>query len=159
MPLFMPPEDRAREALLGAHLGTLWGWEMHQQPELDMVDWVAEDPAKRCAVAVVEVKGRKVAFTAHRTVWVSCAKVDALARLAHGHGLDWRTAARFVVEWNDGKLGWILAARAACYPAPLVGNHTRGPHRVEPCHHVPVDQFTLLPEFKCDLSTPNRPLR
>jgi Holliday junction resolvase len=150
MPLFQSPADQARERALGNYLGTLWGWQMHHFPELDRVDWHAEDVYNRVTVAVIEHKGRRrVPMRRYPTVYVSKAKVRALQKFADAFHLDWRIDARFVVEWADA-LGWIPLWKAEARDFELVGNFTRDAREL--CHHVPVSQFTLLPLW------PNHPL-
>lgn len=144
MPLFQSPAEQAKERALGDYLGTLWGWKMHHLPELNRVDWYAEDVFNRVAVAVIEHKRRKCLRAKFPTVYVSKRKVRALQKFADAFDLDWRLDARFVVEWEDA-LGWIPLWKAEARDFELVGNYTRGPGARELCHHVPVSQFELLP--------------
>lgn len=137
-PTYESHQDRVNEIEVATELAVLWRCEAHKMPAFYQVDWALANSGT--IRAWVEIKCRKVKRTQYPTLMLS------LHKWLHGLKLQSDTGIPFilVVRWDEG----IFYMRANSLMKPEIrisGRVDRGdPQDMEPCVHIPIDQFTPI---------------
>jgi len=122
MPLYVTPEDEAREREIADALEKAYRCELVKLGKKGKVDYLAVRGGR--VVAVFEIKARQDKSVTFDTLWIETAKVAFLDAAAHFFDVP----GFFVARWGDGVIKLIDAGRVdAVSGEPEWVDRTRNP--------------------------------